>query len=249
MNGSRMQRNVRSHISPDVQGASEACARHIAALLERTLAERPHATLALSGGAGPRPMFERLADLPLVWRNVHVFWADERAVPPTDDRSNYKLALESLITPARIPATNVHRIHGETKAEAAAQAYEADIRAFFALGDSGLPEFDVIHLGLGENAHTCSLFPDQPLIGDRKGIAAAARVPAEPPWRVTLLPGVLLAARHIAFHVTGAEKAEAVRAVFREPFNPRRYPAQITQQGHDTVWFMDTAAAKLLAAE
>jgi len=243
-----MHSSVR-HISPDVQGASEACARHIAALLESTLAERPRATLALSGGAGPRPMFERLADLPLVWRNVHVFWADERAVPPTDERSNYKLALESLIIPARIPAANVHRIHGEMKAEAAAQAYEADIRAFFGLGEGELPQFDVIHLGLGENAHTCSLFPNEPLIDDRTGIAAAVHVQAEPPWRVTLLPGVLLGAKHIAFYATGEEKAEAVRAVFREPFNPRRYPAQITQQGRDTVWFMDTAAAKLLAAE
>lgn len=248
MDGSRMQSNVRSHISPDANGAAEACARHIAGLLEQALAERHRATLAVSGGAGPRPMFERLAAMPLVWRNVHIFWADERAVPPTDERSNYRLAEEYLIRPARIPGGNVHRIHGEMKAEMAAPAYEADIRAFFGLEEDQLPAFDVIHLGLGENAHTASLFPEDPLVENRSGIAAAAHVQAEPPWRVTLLPGVLLAARHIAFHVTGAEKAGAVRAVFREPFDPGKYPAQLAQRAHDTVWFMDAAAARLIAA-
>lgn len=249
MNGSRTQSNVRSHISPDVNAAADACARHIAALLEQALAERRSATLAISGGAGPRPMFERLAAIPLVWRNVHIFWVDERAVPPADERSNYKLAEESLIRPARIPGENVHRIRGEMKAEAAALAYAGDIRAFFKLDDNQLPVFDVVHLGLGENAHTASLFPGDPLIDDRSGIAAAAHVDAEPPWRVTLLPGVLLAARHIAAHVTGAGKAEAVRAVFREPFDPNKYPAQLAHRGHDTVWFMDAAAARLLSAE
>ncbi len=191
-------------------------------------------------------MFERLAATPFRWSDVHFFWADERVVPPTDDRSNYRIAAEALLSPARVPHGNVHRIKGELTPAAAARAYTDEIRAFFGLDGGELPQFDVIHLGLGENAHTASLFPGNPLIDDRDGIAAAAHVSAEPPWRVTLLPGVIITARHIAFLVTGEGKAEAVRQVIEEPFEPLRHPAQLTRGASDTVWFLDAAAASRL---
>jgi 6-phosphogluconolactonase len=142
--------------------------------------------------------------------------------------------METLL--AGVPSRNVHRVPTELGPEAAARAYADEIRTFF----DGFPRFDVIHLGLGENAHTASLFPGDPLVDDREGIAAAARVDAEPPWRVTLLPGVLAAARQRVFFVTGAGKAEAVRAVLNGPYDPRRYPAQLAR---DAEWFLDRAAA------
>ncbi len=237
---------MRFHISPGARSAADACAGHIVAMLEQALAIQPRATLALSGGGGVRQMFERLAATPFRWRDVYFFWADERAVPPSDDRSNYRIAAEALLIPARVPHENVHRIHGELTPQAAARTYADEIRTFFGLNGGELPQFDVIHLGLGENAHTASLFPGDALIDDRNGVAAAAHASAEPPWRVTLLPGVITAARHIAFLVTGERKAEAVRAVIEEPFDPRRYPAQLARHASDTVWFMDTAAASRL---
>ncbi len=240
---------MRHLTAPDPAAAAEACAAHIAARLEEALQERGQAALALSGGAGPRGLFERLAVTRLPWRGIHFFWADERAVPPADERSNYRLAAESLLIPAHVPQGNIHRIHGELMPEAAARAYADEIRAHFGLGEGELPRFDVIHLGLGENAHTASLFPGDPLVEDRQGIAAAAHVSAEPPWRITLLPGVLIAARHAAFLATGAQKAEAVRAVFQEPFQPMRWPAQLMRQAPDVVWFLDAAAAARLGAE
>ena len=106
---------------------------------------------------------------------------------------------------------------------------------------------DVVHLGMGPDAHTASLFPGQPLIDDRDHIAAPLYAEKFQQWRVTLLPGVLLAAKHTVFLVAGEDKAEAARAVFKEEYDPKRYPAQIaSHQGRGVVWFLDQAAARLL---
>ncbi len=232
---------------PDARAAAEACAHHILARLEEALSGRSYATLALSGGRTPRPLFEILAATRFPWRQVHLFWVDERAVPPTDQASHYKMAAECFILPARIPTRNVHRIHGELDPEVAARRYVQEIRDFFGLDPGEMPRFDVVHRGLGVDGHTASLFPGHPLLEDRENIAAAVYVEKLAEWRITLLPGVLLAASHTVFLVTGAEKAEIVRAIFREPYDPRRLPAQIaSHHGRSVTWFLDHGAARLL---
>src|ERR1022692_2107911 len=128
----------------DPRAAAAACAQHISALLEQALASQEHATLAVSG---------------VPWQRVHLFFVDERCVPPNDPESNYHLANENLIAPAHIPPAQVHRIHAEIKPETAAQQYVDDIRNFFGLEEGELPHFDVVHCGLGPDAHTASLFP------------------------------------------------------------------------------------------
>lgn len=225
---------------PDARAAAEASARHIVALLDNGQA---HASLAVSGGSTPKLLFEALAKSKLSWDRVHLFWVDERAVPPTDPQSNYKLAEESLIAPAGIPADNIHRIRAEIAPELAAKRYAEEIREFF----GALPQFDVVQLGMGPDAHTASLFPGEPLIEDRKGIAAAVFAQKVPRWRVTLLPGVLLAARNTVFLVAGEDKAPAVRAVFSDSYDPQRLPAQIVQRdGRSVYWFLDGAAGREL---
>jgi 6-phosphogluconolactonase len=110
-----------------------------------------------------------------------------------------------------------------------------------------MPHFDLVHRGMGPDAHTASLFPGEPLIDDRERIAAAVFVPKFNQWRVTLLPGALLAARHTVFLVAGEDKAEAVRAVFHEEYDPKKYPAQIaSHHGRGVTWFLDESAAKLM---
>jgi len=227
--------------------AAEACASHVVAVLEEALESQELATLAVSGGTSPKWMFERLAASNLPWNRTHLFFVDERVVPPSDPASNFKLANEHLILPARVPQSSVHRVAGELAPQAAAQHYVEQIRRFFGLNEGDLPRFDVVHRGMGPDAHSASLFPGEPLIDDREGIAAAVFVPKFNQWRVTLLPGALLAAKHNVFLVTGPDKAEAVRAVFKEEYDPKQYPAQIaSHHGRGVTWFLDEKAAELM---
>ena len=236
--------SVRWHSLPDAAAAAEACAHHVVGILEGVLSGKEYATFAISGGSTPRLLFERLAASRFQWERVHLFWVDERCVPPTDPASNYRLALETLIRPAHIPSRNVHRVCAELAPKAAAERYAGDIREFFGLDTSDLPAFDLVHRGMGPDAHTASLFPGEPLIEDRERIAAAVFVQKFNQWRVTLLPGALMAAHHTVFLVAGEDKAEAVRAVFNEEYNPMKYPAQISSHtSRGVVWFLDEKAA------
>ncbi|MGO9232222.1 MAG: 6-phosphogluconolactonase [Bryobacteraceae bacterium] len=239
--------SVRYQTSQNAPAAAEACAGHIVTLLEDALSCQELATLAVSGGTSPARMFERLAASDLPWQRIHVFFVDERMVPPSDPASNFKLANEHLFLPARVPQSNLHRVAGELAPQAAAQHYAEQIRRFFGLNEGELPRFDVVHRGMGPDAHTASLFPGDPLIEDRQGIAAATFAVQFRQWRVTLLPGVLVAAKHTVFLVTGDDKKEALRSVIRGEYDPMKYPAQIaTRPGHDVTWFLDQAAAALI---
>jgi 6-phosphogluconolactonase len=233
---------------PDVDAAAEACATHMLSVLEMALAGDADATMAISGGSTPARMFPFLVRANFDWSRVHIFWVDERSVPPDHPESNYAMADRHLIRPARIPHRNVHRIHGELAPKQAARHYEAEIREVFQLDPGQLPHFDLVHLGVGADAHTASLFPGEPLIEDREGIVAPVPVPHLKTSRITLLPGVLLAARHGAVLVTGEDKSEAVYHVFRGRYEPEKYPAQIVaHHARRATWFLDAgAAAKLL---
>ncbi|HXM44418.1 MAG TPA: 6-phosphogluconolactonase [Bryobacteraceae bacterium] len=237
--------SVQWFTQPDPRAAAAACAEHIGALLEEALASQEHATLAVSGGSTPKLLFQSFIASGFPWQRVHLFFVDERCVPPDNAESNYRLANENLIAPAHIPPDQVHRIHGEIQPEAAAQQYVDDIRNFFGLEEGELPHFDVVQCGMGPDAHTASLFPGEASIEDRESIAGAVYVQKMPDkWRVTLLPGTLLAAKNTVFLVTGADKAPGVGNVFHQEFDPKHYPAQlISRQGKRVTWFLDQAAA------
>jgi 6-phosphogluconolactonase len=239
--------SVHWHKLRDANAAAEAGAHHIVNLLEEVLSGQEFVTLAVSGGTTPKVLFQKLAATRFPWDKVHLFWVDERSVPPTDVASNFKLADDFLIQPTHIPHRNVHRVMGELPPAAAAKRYAGEIREFFGLEGSEMPRFDVVHRGMGPDAHSASLFPGEPLIDDREGIAAAVYVEKFHQWRVTLLPGPLMAAKHTVFVVAGDDKAEAVRAVFQEEYDPKKYPAQIAPpQGRGVTWFLDEAAARLM---
>lgn len=241
--------SVQWFTQPDPRAAAAVCAQHISALLEQALASQEHATLAVSGGSTPKLLFQSMVAAGFKWDRVHLFFVDERCVPPNDAESNYRLANENLIGPAQVPASQVHRIHGEMQPEAGAQQYIGDIRNFFGLEEGELPHFDVVQCGMGPDAHTASLFPGELEIEDREHIAAAVHVQKmASKWRVTLLPGPLLAAKNTVFLVTGADKAPGVGNVFHQEFDPKQYPAQlISRQSKRVTWFLDQAAAAELA--
>lgn len=224
-------------VSLSARDAAERCAAQILEYLH----ESPRATLAISGGSSPRTMFEMFATTPFDWNRVHLFWVDERCVPPTDSQSNFKLANDTWLAPAKFPSANIHRVQTERDPEDAAEVYSDELRLVF--GD-GIPKFDVIHRGMGPDAHTASLFPGEPLIDDREGLAGAVFVAKLNSHRVTLLPGVLLAAKHTVMLVNGADKAQPLSDVLYGPHDPMKFPCQISERdGGQVVWFLDEAAA------
>ena len=223
---------------PDPVAAAEACGQQILDLLAGAIAARQQATLAVSGGTSPKPMFELFAKSGFQWGQVHIFWVDERCVPPMDSQSNFRMANETWLAPAKVPVGNTHRVPTELEPREAAQKYAEDVRAF-------LP-FDVIHRGMGPDGHTASLFPGEPLIADHQGIVAAVWVEKMHQWRVTLLPSVLEAARNTVVFAPGADKAEALQAVLRGPYDPMKWPAQVGARDGNVTWYLDGPASGLL---
>jgi 6-phosphogluconolactonase len=236
-----------SFVARDAQEASAACARKILELLADALAARPAASLAISGGSTPKLLFAELAHAGFDWSRVHLFWVDERGVAPDDPQSNYKLAREHFIDPAHFPPANVHRVQAELEPPIAAERYAAEIRRYFKLRENEFPQFDIIHRGMGPDAHTASLFPGEQAIDDHRNLVAAVYVEKFQQWRITLLAGVLEEARNTVMLVAGEDKAEPLRAVLSGPFDPKQYPAQIaTRDRLNVTWFLDETAARLL---
>jgi len=236
--------NFQTVLSADPQSAAEACGARILHILRDALLERDSANIAISGGTTPKLLFQYLAKSDFNWSRVNVFWVDERAVPPGDPQSNYTLAHDHWLGPVDFPSANLHRIQAEIPVAEAAERYAGTIRGHFHLAEGEFPVFDIIQQGMGADAHTASLFPGEPLIMDRTGIAAAVYVEKLKAARITLLPGVLLRARHTLMLVTGADKAPALQTVWSSPEALLEAPAQLTRhhQGEVT-WFLDDAAA------
>lgn len=166
---------------------------------ERFLALRPR-TVALAGGSTPRRLYERLVTCAFPWSETELFFTDERCVPPDHPDSNYRMADEALLS--KVPA-NAHRMPGET---CDAEAYEEELRRVF---DAGLPQFDLVLLGLGEDGHTASLFPGDPALAEKQRWVVRVERPDHP--RLTLTPPVLSAAQVALFLVSGAAKREALQ--------------------------------------
>jgi 6-phosphogluconolactonase len=239
--------SVHWNVYQDARETAAACCRKILDLLREALANRERATLAVSGGSTPKLMFADMAKSNFDWSRVHLFFVDERGVPPDDPQSNYKLAKENFIDPAGFPAGNVHRIQAELDPELAARLYSDEMRHVFSLAPGEVPRFDIIHQGMGPDAHTASLFPGQPLIDDREKLVAALYAEKFQQWRITLMPAVLLAAHNTIMLVAGDDKAEALRSVVKDPYDPKKYPAQIvTRSQGNVMWFLDKAAARLM---
>jgi 6-phosphogluconolactonase len=207
--------------------------------------------VALSGGSTPAALYRLLAAPPfrarVDWPRVHFFWGDERCVPPDHEESNFRMAKEALLSPIEAPERNIHRMRGEQEPALAAAAYADELRLFFG---SGLPRFDLVFLGLGEDGHTASLFPGSPALAERRRLVAAVHVEKLRSHRLTLTLPVLNAAAHAMFLVDGASKKEIVGEIFRASDAPERYPAaRIRPADGDLAWLIGADAAGALPAE
>jgi 6-phosphogluconolactonase len=233
-------------VAADAEASAAECSAYITQYLTEVLASQQIATFAISGGKTPALLFDRLAASKLDWQKIHIFWVDERCVPPDDEQSNYRLANQHLLTAAKISPHNVHRVHGELIPEEGAIHYLETIKEFFRLDEHGLPVFDLIHRGIGPDAHTASLFPGDQLTSNITGIAANVWVEKLKSHRVTLLPGVLRATKRTVLQVAGADKVEAVYNVLKGPDDVLHYPCQIASRDSKATWFLDKAATAKL---
>lgn len=234
-------------VATDSKTAARDCAKAMLAIVDDALRTKGQACIAVSGGNTPAPMFDELAASGFDWSHVHLFWVDERAVPPTSGDSNYRVVNEHFLEPGHFPKKNVHRVHGEIDPDQAARRYRADIEDFFDLRSGQFPVFDAIHCGMGEDGHTASLFPGDAHIEDRNGLTAAVFAPKLPHWRITLLPGVLLAARNALILVAGPDKASVLKNVLDGEYDPWKYPVQLlAKEGANVRWFLDESAASAL---
>jgi 6-phosphogluconolactonase len=224
----------------DAEAVAARAAEEVAGLAEQSDPTRPF-HLALAGGTTPERCHELLAPLVGDWSHVHLWLSDERAVPPDDDDSNFKMVRRSLLDRIEIPEGNVHRVLGELGAEEAADRYEAEVHDHVLAGADGVPLFDVIMCGMGPDGHTCSLFPGHPevAIADRL-VAPVHDAPKPPPDRVTFTFPLLHAARRTLLLAAGAAKRDAMTAVCAGP-DPR-VPASLLRLGRLEA-IVDEAAA------
>jgi 6-phosphogluconolactonase len=226
-------------------------AERIVTLARNAIAARGRCLLALAGGSTPKPLYELLASPPYAaqidWSRAHLFWGDERCVPPDHAESNYRMTREALIDRVPIPSENVHRIRGEADPGQAAEAYERTLREFFGPADPPARSFDVVLLGMGPDGHTASMFPETAAPGETRRWVMAVHVDhPHPMWRVTLTTVVLNAAADVTFLVAGADKAARLREVLGER-GERPLPAQRIAPAHGSLhWMVDAAAAARL---
>ncbi len=239
------------HVFPDNPSFVKGSADFIAEVAARAIVERGRFTFALSGGGTPKPIYARLAAADyrgrIAWEKVHIFFGDERCVPPDDARSNYRMVREAWFDHSPIPAKNIHRIHGEDDPALEALRYEQEIARYYRT--AVCPAFDLVLLGMGDNGHTASLFPGTAALRETVRWVVAQYVEVMATWRVTFTAPLVNAARHVAFLAEGAGKAQMLWNVLEGPYQPDVWPAQLIQPvSGELHWLVDAAAAAKVKA-
>lgn len=230
---------------PDARQVTRSAAERLATALRDRLGRPGAASLALSGGNTPRDAYAELARAPGIdWSRVEVFWVDERAVAPSDDRSNYRWAKSTLIDGATIPAASVHRMPADdVDLHAAARAYEATLRSRLGAGPSGFPALDVVVMGIGDDGHTASLFPGDPTVDVQDRWVAAVAAGGAREARLTLTRPVLQRAVHTFVLVEGKGKRAALQRAWAPTGDLHATPSRLLLESlGDVTWICDDAA-------
>jgi len=235
-------------VLPSPAEVAGAAAERFVAAAAAAIAARGRFSVALSGGSTPKALYARLAApvwaARIDWARVHVFWGDERCVPPDHASSNFRMAREALLDHVPIPAAQVHRLRGEDDPSAAAPAYERELRAAF---PDGVARLDLALLGMGDNGHTASLFPGLSAVRETARWVVAERVDEVGMWRLTLTPPALNGAASVLFLVAGRDKAAMLARVLDGPRDVDLLPVQAIAPVDGTVtWLVDDAAAAQL---
>lgn len=235
------------HIHPDGQSVAAAFADYLA---KRINDQDGDFHLALSGGSTPKLLFKLLAESyadKIDWARLHLYWGDERMVPHNDPESNYGEVQKLLLDHISMPDTNVHPVPTAIAALPAAEAYGLVIRHSLPL-NNGIPTFDLIMLGMGDDGHTASIFPHQMELLRDAAVCGVATHPDSGQKRVTLNGPVLNAAKEVAFLVTGAKKTDRAAQILNKEAGWQAYPAaHIQPKTGELHWWLDEAAAEKIA--
>lgn len=211
----------------NAESLATAVAQRIVIVAHQAIVARGVCRIALAGGETPRRSYEQLRHMPIIWANVHIYFGDERCLPVGDAQRNDTMAQHTLLQHVAIPAANVHSISAELGAQAAASRYVLEL-------DQATP-LDLVLLGMGEDGHTASLFPDNPALQINESAAAVFDAPKPPPERVTLSMATLNAARRKIILVAGSGKQTALQRIAQGEQLPA---GQVTE----AEWYVDQAA-------
>lgn len=240
-----MKPEIRVFVSPDDIGL--AAANLFYDVASQAIESRSAAHIVLSGGSTPVPMYQQIREDPNLqqfpWDKVHIYWGDERCVPPNHEDSNFRLAKEELLDYLEIPVENIHRMKGEIEPERSASEYQDKLKAIF----PSTPKFDLVYLGIGEDGHTASIFPNETYSTDPNTWVQAIYVEKLKADRLTMTPKLINQAGAIAFLAAGARKANIIADLFGDSPPKNKYPVQqISPAEGELICMLDKDAASLL---
>ena len=246
---------IKYYVEPDAAALARRAAQYFVEMAGEAMDYGKRARIALSGGSTPKAAFEMLADPSQPWRsrmqweNLELYWVDERAVPPGDADSNYRMTCEALLDHVPLRPEQIHRIESELEPELAAAHYESELRDNFRLEGAEIPRFDLIALGMGADGHTASLFPRTEALTEMSRLVTANHVPQKDTWRITLTWPVINHANSVFFLIAGADKAEVLKEVLTGPRDLERLPSQLIWPASGILTLiLDKEAAALLPA-
>ncbi|MBD2460191.1 6-phosphogluconolactonase [Oscillatoria sp. FACHB-1407] len=236
-----MSRTV--EVLPDLGALVQRSLSIVLEQMQQAVAERDIFTIALAGGNTPKPLYEAIAQENLPWDKIHVFWGDERYVPPDHPDSNQGMARRAWLDRVPIPASNIHPIATDAADPAiAAQTHEQLLQDFFPSQVSEFPSLDVVLLGIGDDGHTASLFPHTEALQVSDRLVTVGNKSGEP--RITFTAPFINHARCVIFMVTGANKQIALSHILAPTGDSSTYPARLIQPQGQLWWLLDQAAGE-----
>jgi 6-phosphogluconolactonase len=232
-------------VLPDLTALVDRSLELVLEKLNAAIAERDSATIALAGGSTPKPLYEKLAEQNFPWDKLHVFWGDERYVAPDHADSNYRMARLAWLDKVPFPPENIHPMPTDDADPAiAAQRHEADLQAFFETKPGEFPAFDVILLGIGDDAHTASLFPHTEALKVHDRLITVGNKDGQP--RITFTAPLINHARTVLFMVAGENKQHALSQIFAPDADAMTYPSRLIHPQGELWWLLDQGAGKNL---
>lgn len=243
--GYSMNRQHPYQVYVDRQQLCQAAAERWAELAAESIRARNGFHVALAGGSTPEPVYRLLRDRSLEWGKIHLYWGDERAVPADHPDSNYRMVKEALLDHITIPAENIHPMNVHSDIELTVQEYRQVLNTFLYRSANGWPCFDLVMLGVGDDGHIASLFPETSALSVSDSSVVSVYVDKLASWRITLTYPVINTARHIMLLVAGEAKAPVIAQVLGRA-DKQNYPVQKLKPQGRIEWYLDQAAAQQL---